>query len=139
MPSTQQPTASLPLVNDHLAGLARAVNEFRALAETMPAQQVSVFLAVAQSPGVRQCELVAIVGTSPASISHNLSALSLVNRHGKDGLDLVRSVAMGRGERSPKLYLTPAGEALVRRMAGDQTNSSGQKPHAGLHWEVWTD
>lgn len=125
-----------------LATLSRMVDEFRSLLDAMPAQMVSIFLAVAQRPGIYQRELPAIVGTSQASVSRNLAALSRCDRHYETGLNLIwRSVA-DDGERSPRVFLTEAGVALSSRLDNDALPCPPQRDlraFAGLHWEYWVD
>lgn len=119
-----------------LTSVSNVIGEFRALADTMPSQQLAIFLAVAERPGIRQSELRALVGSTAASISRNLDALSRTNRHSKTGLGLLFRQPIGRGQRSPKLALTQRGQDLARRIATSHSNQP-KEPFNGIHWEVW--
>ena len=137
MSATQHllPTTLTP--QRYLADLARAVEEFRVLRETMPAQLVSLFLAIAQRPGIHQRDLPKLVQASHASVSRNVGALGPTDRHGEPGLNLVRRTLGDDGDRSPQLFLTSRGEALVTRLT--HPGKSQTDAFEGMHWRYWVD
>lgn len=99
-----------------LRTLSRRIEVLREFRATMPIQMVSVFLAVAMKPGVRQCDLTEITGLSQSSVSRNIYALGKFDRHGKPGLDLVEQRSGIAGSKSPELRLTKAGKELAQRL-----------------------
>jgi DNA-binding MarR family transcriptional regulator len=93
--------------------LSRLVGTLRTLNAEMPMQQAAVLVAVAQHQGLTASELVALTGTSQASFSRSLDALSHFHRKGKAGLGLVERYPDPRDNRRMCLALTHQGAALV--------------------------
>lgn len=83
----------------------------------MPMQQADVLLSIAIRPGLTLADLGKATGLSPASVSRNIASLSKFHRLGKPGLDLVGVVIDPRETRRRLVFLTPAGKALVTKLA----------------------
>ena len=91
------------------------IETLRELRPDMPMQMVSILLLVAMKPGISQRDLLGLLDISQASISRNVAALTKTDRHGRSGLDSITQRSDPGEWRSPALYLTPAGDAFLRR------------------------
>jgi len=109
--------------------LSYIVDEFRKLDPEMPAQRMATFLTIAMREGLAVVEMANLTGQSNASSTRNLQGLGseqVPNRApsesahakiGKTGLGLVRLEADPGDGRRKNCYLTPAGQALLQRIA----------------------
>lgn len=99
--------------------LAKAVNLFREMDNTMPSQVISVFLEVASSHhGVETRSLPERVGLSQASVSRAILYLAEADWVGKNkpGLRLVTSRVSRKDARQRIVTLTPKGRSLARQI-----------------------
>ena len=99
--------------------LAKAINLFRAMDNTIPSQVVSVFLEVAaNNEGIEARRLPPRVGLTQASVSRAL--LYLADTDWKDkskpGLRLIVRQTSARDARQRVVQLTPKGQRLVREI-----------------------
>lgn len=99
--------------------LAKAIDLFRAMDNTIPSQVVSVFLEVAaNSEGIETRRLPRRVGLTQASVSRAL--LYLADTDWKDkskpGLRLIVRRTSARDARQRIVQLTPKGRRLVREI-----------------------
>lgn len=83
----------------------------------MPAQRLSILLAIAMRDGVTYRDLQDITGLANSTISRNISAMSKLNRHGKPGTDLVEAIQEEDGYRRKLLYLTPKGRRVIESLS----------------------
>jgi len=90
--------------------LAKAINLFREMDNTIPSQVISVFLEVASShDGVETRSLPERVGLSQASVSRAILHLAETNWMGKNkpGLRLITTRVSGKDARQRIAALTP--------------------------------
>ncbi len=97
-------------------GLLRAINVIRTIDETIPIQQVALFLEIAINEGQTLSELQARIGLASSSTSRGVYALSAHTIRGKQGLGLIDN-PIDPNERRRKLHvLTAKGRRLARLM-----------------------
>jgi DNA-binding MarR family transcriptional regulator len=82
---------------------------------TMTMENVSVFLAIAQRPGITSAELSESVGLVQSSISRNTTTLSKWQGIGRPGFDYVEAVADPHERRRKIYYLTIKGRQRLSR------------------------
>lgn len=99
--------------------MARAVELFRALDNTIPSQVISVFLEIAASEGGIETRLLPErVGLTQASVSRALLYLSETDWHdtSRPGLELIVRRVSARDARQRVVELSPKGRKLARRI-----------------------
>lgn len=99
--------------------MARAIELFRALDNTIPSQAISVYLEIAASEdGIETRLLPERVGLTQASVSRALLYLSETNWHdtGKPGFSLVVRRVSAKDARQRVAELSPTGRRLARRL-----------------------
>lgn len=84
--------------------------------EDLPVQQLRIFFAIGLRPGISSADLLKITGTSQASISRNVAALSEWHRLGKAGLNLVEAVSDPAERRRKIHFLTPRGQRRLEKV-----------------------
>ncbi len=93
------------------------ISKFSELQKGIELQAIALFLEVASTPGITVKALMKKTGLSQASCSRNIALLSLIDRHGKPGLDLIVSRPDPADSRRYNLYLTPKGQELAAVVA----------------------
>lgn len=105
-----------PSTSPALFKLLRVTEKCRELATNMEAQTLQCLLLVAVKPGIRQAELVELVGLAPSSVSRNVAMLSEIFRPGIPGLGLVHSYIDPNNRRNRIIELTEKGKAFLREI-----------------------
>lgn len=100
-----------------LTRLIHAMEHFRTLAPDLPLQTAHVLLVIAAQPGITTKELMRRVKISQSSCSRNIARLSHTDRHGEQGLGLVRAQNDPADSRRHVMYLTPKGEEFIAVLA----------------------
>ena len=93
----------------HLDRMLQAVEAFRQFDPEMPAQTISVFLAIAYHGEISMARLKTLLGIAQSSVSRNVSMLSATTRHGKPGPNLLRSWENPDNRREKLVTLTVQG------------------------------
>lgn len=100
--------------------------EFSKLDPEMSVRMASVFVRVAENPGITMKELAEREGMSQSSCSRNIAALSKWHRLNKPGLDLVYASEDPVERRRKVAYLTPKGKKVAETLGvilGDETGT----------------
>jgi len=92
------------------------VEELRTIDSEMPLQTAAAFLLVAMFPNITMKEMTERLGTSQASVSRNVAALSKIQRQDKPGHDLVFAEEDPAERRRKIVRLTRKGELLAERL-----------------------
>lgn len=74
---------------DALEKAYKVIEEFRKIDETMPIQQVAVFLTIAMNEDISQKEIAEKTGMGQGSTSRNVAAFLKMNRFKRPGFDLI--------------------------------------------------
>lgn len=101
---------------DLAQGLLSGVNAFLKIRERMPLRCVQAFLAVALHPGESVTELSRLCDLNVNTMSRNLRDIGERDRWGGAGSGLVVGKSNPQDARERAYYLTPAGEAMLRKI-----------------------
>lgn len=108
------------LSKEHIAQLNKlvdALEPFKELRETMPAQYIRTFLLVATTEGKGVKEYADRAGVSVTVMSRHLLDIGDRNRHMEEGFGLVTYRPQPTELRKHEYTLTPKGKALALRIA----------------------
>jgi hypothetical protein len=106
-------------VNDPLIKFIEAVQTFRLLDAEITATQLLVFLTVAlhHPDPIPMMELQKALALPQSSLSRIIASLSKVDRHHKEGLNLVLAYENPMERRAKLVQLTPSGVVLSRQVS----------------------
>jgi DNA-binding MarR family transcriptional regulator len=96
--------------------LRRAVDVFREIDTALPASYLAAFLLVAARPGGSTTEYAAEMGQAQAVTSRILLEIGKKSRTGNPGHELVDSDAHPDDLRRRRVFLTPKGRRLLRKV-----------------------
>lgn len=96
--------------------LARVIDIFREFDTAFPSSYIAAFLLVALKPGKGGTDYARELGLAQAVTSRLLLEIGPKTRNGDEGLGLVDSSPDGKDLRIRRLFLTPKGKALLRRI-----------------------
>lgn len=102
---------------DALEKAYSVIEEFRKIDETMPIQQIAVFLTIAMNENISQKEIAEITGMGQGSTSRNVSAFLKTNRFKKPGFDLVENEPDPMELRVKKHRLNSKGKRVAQAVA----------------------
>jgi len=99
-----------------IRGLLRVCDLFLELNGRLPLRCVQAFLAVAQRPGQSVGDYARQTTLSTSTMSRNLLDIGERNRYDEKGYGLIQGRDNPNNRREREYYLTPAGEALLRKV-----------------------
>ncbi len=100
-----------------LKRLTDAIRELRNFSAVLNLQAAHILLLVAEDPGITSKEIAKKTGLSQSSCSRNISLLSEINRLGKPGLNLVKSMEDPEERRRKIVHLTEKGKELTDKIS----------------------
>jgi DNA-binding MarR family transcriptional regulator len=99
-----------------LMRMYEAVQMFRELDSEIQAQAMSLFLCVAENPGITMQKAAKLLAVSQSSISRNAMLLSRLRRDRKPGLELLETRDNPDNLREKMMELTPKGKRLASQI-----------------------
>jgi DNA-binding MarR family transcriptional regulator len=99
-----------------LSNLIAALAPFRILNPNMPMQYVTALILVALKQGESVMEYARITGVSQSLMSRHFADLGDINRHHKEGFNLVEKSCDPMDRRTQQVKLTKKGQRLVEEM-----------------------
>ena len=125
-------TATVPPAKTHSPDIIAAsltllkiFHRLRDRHQSMSILQAMCLVQVAANPGINQKTLYEELGATGSAASRILALLSDIGDRNTAGLDLVKAVPGGVGNRERLIYLTLKGKRLMEEIVEDLQKSSG--------------